>query len=415
MYPAFPQLPLFSWPAFEPVPPSSLHYVPILLDWPGELDALDSMSTALLERMTPVIQIAPSATKTLEMGRWVRDRVRRIGAVLARRPIYLDLLVPARSVGPLFERVLDEARRAGLTFVPVHSVGTGSLDAAAASVVQDGRGVAIRYRAGTTISMGGRTVGDTLEIECDRLGATPSDADLIIDLGWMRPGSETTAADLTGFLDDALAPGPWRNVIVAGTSVPRSLTEVGISEGSFGYIPRLEWRLWNELHRSRPDRIVYADYGIQSPKTPDKSKSGPMRANIRYTTPESILAMRGVGAFNQLSPEMRVQQYQGLCRQLVENPLFSGRKCCSADLTVELCADGEISPTSQTVWRRVGATHHFAQVVGQLVAVEAQEIAAASQPATAEPRPSRVTRRSSTRRPDATKPAPTRERRRTSS
>jgi len=310
--------------------------------------------------------------------------------------------------------VLDEARRAGLTFVPVHSVGTGSLGAGAASVVQDGRGVALRYRAGTTVSMGGRTVGDTLKLECDRLGAPPSDVDLIIDLGWMRPGSEMAAADLSDFLDDALAPGPWRNVIVAGTSVPRSLTEAGITEGNFGFIPRLEWLLWNDLYRSRPERIVYADYGIQSPKTPDKSKSGPMRANIRYTTPEAILALRGAGAFNQLAPEVRVQQYQELSRRLVENPVFNGRACCSADLTVELCAEGQIGPTSQTVWRRVGTAHHFAQVVGQLRALEAQEVAASTPSTAVEPRPGRATRRSSTRRPEPTKPAPTREPRRTS-
>ena len=414
MSPVFPQLPLFSWPAFEPVPPSALHYVPVLLDWPGELNALASTPTDRLDRMTPLIQIAPSATKTMELGRWARDRVRRIGASLGQRPIYLDLLVPARSVRPLFEMVLDEARRAGLTFVPVHSVGTGSLGAGAASVVQDGRGVALRYRAGTTVSMGGRTVGDTLKLECDRLGAPPSDVDLIIDLGWMRPGSEMAAADLSDFLDDALAPGPWRNVIVAGTSVPRSLTEAGITEGNFGFIPRLEWLLWNDLYRSRPERIVYADYGIQSPKTPDKSKSGPMRANIRYTTPEAILALRGAGAFNQLAPEVRVQQYQELSRRLVENPVFNGRACCSADLTVELCADGQIGPTSQTVWRRVGTTHHFAQVVGQLRALEAQEVAASTPSTAVEPWPGRATRRSSTRRPEPTKPAPTREPRRTS-
>ena len=408
MSPVFPQLPLFSWPAFEPVPPSALHYVPVLLDWPGELNALASAPVARLDRMTPLIQIAPAATKTLELGRWARDRVRRIEAALGQRPIYLDLLVPARSVRPLFEIVLEEARRAGLTFVPVHSVGTGSLDAATASLVQDRRGVAIRYRAGTTVSMGGQTVGDALKTECDRLGARPSDADLIIDLGWMRPGSEMAAADLSGFLGDALAPGPWRNVIVAGTSVPRSLTEVGITEGSFGFIPRLEWLLWNDLHRSRPERIVYADYGIQSPKTPDKSKSGPMRANIRYTTPESILAVRGRGAFNQLAPEARVQQYQELSRRLLENPVFNGRTCCSADLTVELCAEGQISPTSQTVWRQVGATHHFASVVGQLLAVEAQE-REVIRPAAAEPRTRPASRRSSTRRAEPTRPAPTRD------
>ncbi|MGD0121690.1 MAG: beta family protein [Candidatus Limnocylindrales bacterium] len=409
MSPVFPQLPLFSWPAFEPVPPSALHYVPVLLDWPGELNALASTPADRLDRMTPLIQIAPSAVKTLELGRWARDRVRRIGATLGQRPLYLDLLVPARSLRPLFEMVLDEARRAGLTFVPVHSVGTGSLDAAAASVVQDGRGVAIRYRAGTTVSMAGQTLGGILKTECDRLGARPSDADLIIDFGWMRPGSEMTAADLSGFLEDVLAPGPWRNVILAGTSVPRSLTEVGITEGNFGFIPRLEWRLWNDLHRSRPERIVYADYGIQSPKTPDKSKSGPMRANIRYTTPESILAVRGRGAFNQLAPEVRVQQYQELCLQLIQNPVFNGRACCSGDLTIELCADGEIGPTSQTVWRRVGANHHFAVVVGQLLAVEDQERAAATPPAAAEPRARPLPRRNPVRRPE---PTPTRNHRR---
>jgi hypothetical protein len=397
---AVPQLPLFPWPAFEPVPPAQLHYVPILLDWPGELRALADTPDTRLARMTPLIQIAPSATKTMELGRWVRDRVNKVAEAVGLRTIFLDLLVPPRSVGALFPMVLGEARRSGLTFVPVHTVGGRSLDAAAASAIQDGRGVALRYHADTSVSMGGR-LQDILGSECERLGVSPADADLIIDLGWIRPGSELTAPDLTGYLDDALAPGPWRNVIVGGTSVPKSLTEVGIREGLLGYIPRSEWRLWRDLHQSRPDRILFADYGIQSPRTPIKDKSGFMRANLRYTTPEWILAVRGTGAFNQLPREARVEQYQGLCRRVMEDPLFVGRSCCVGDLTVERCSDGLIGPTSQTVWRGVGATHHFAAVVGQLLAIEAQEA-----PAPPITRPIEVTTRASSRRGAVRRPEP---------
>jgi hypothetical protein len=223
----------------------------------------------------------------------------------------------------------------------------------------------------------------------------------------MRPADDHSAADLSMILDEALGPGPWRNVIVAGTSVPRSLSDVGIPEGSFGFIPRVEWRLWNEIHSSRSERIVFGDYGVQSPKAPDKTKSGMMRANIRYTTADSILALRGVGAFNTLSPSQRVQQYQDLSRRLMENPIFTGRSCCAADLTLEQCADGHISPVSQTEWRRVGAMHHLTQVVGQLLAVEQKESVATKEAAPA----TRVRTRRETRHTVLAKSSPTGRRR----
>ncbi len=380
------QLSLPEWPKFNPIPAGSLHYVPVMLDLPGELDAL-AHAAAGRAMTTPLIQIAPRAPargrralREDERPGWVAARVQKLGAALGDHPFYLEVLSVIhgpRSGGvwpsSVVAQVHDECRRRGLRFIPVHTIGQeGLLEMASEANLRDGRGVAIRYRAGTTSQIGALTLSQRFSDELDRLGVSPGEADLLVDLGWLDPKLEIAAEDVSVILDEAVQLGPWRNLIVVGTSIPASMGE--IHQDEVESIPRREWPLWEALRRIRHEAIVFADYGIQHPKAPNTTTGGRLVANVRYTTPLGTIVSRGRGVFNSIPRPLRPAQYVGCCGRLLASEYLADIDCaCSGDAAIRACAAEVSVPLGQRFWRNVGWSHHLEQVRLALVRIEASE------------------------------------------
>jgi hypothetical protein len=367
------QLSLLDPPAFTPIPAGSFHYVPTLLDWKGERDALRSASDATWHGMTPLIQIAPTGDPGNGISvAAIDNRVKELAGAVRSHPIYLDTIgisstrptVPPGQ-GTALGHVHEAARRHGLFSVPVYSVGDeGHAEVVASTAAQDGRGVAIRYRVGATHYVGGGTLSDRLASVAGRLGIDDSHTDIILDFGWLSPDDEIGVEDVSILLDRSFAAGNWRNVIMLATSIPSSFGH--IAEGTIGSVARREWQLWNAVREQRSERVIFGDYGIQHPRAPQNRKGGRMRANIRYTTREGILVARGEGAIMRLPPSERSQQYRKLCYDLVRNSLFVGRGCCFGDDTIQDCADGRLVAEAQPMWRGVGTAHNLKEVTSAL-------------------------------------------------
>jgi hypothetical protein len=370
------QLSLIAPPAFTPIPSGSLHYVPALLDWKGERDALRTASEATWQGMTPLVQVAPTGDPAKEISvAAIGNRLREVARAVRSHPIYLDTLgVSAtkptlpRGHATVLQHVHEAARRQGISSVPVYSMGDEAhADVVAAAAAQDGRGVAIRYRVGDAHYVGGGTLADRLVSALDHLGVDAVDADVILDFGWLRPEDEIGLEEVSLLVDRIYTAGKWRNVIVLATSIPSSFEK--IREGTIGSIPRREWILWNALHEIGSARTVFGDYGVQHPRAPRNRRGGQMRANIRYTTREGTLVARGEGAIMRLDPSERAQQYRKLCYDLVTNNLFVGRGCCSGDDTIQDCADGLLVAEAQPMWRGVGTAHSLKEVTSSLAAL----------------------------------------------
>jgi hypothetical protein len=362
---------------FQPVPGGAGHYVAALQSLPGELAALTHASDQTWAHLTPLIQLRGPKTprRTAFRQEAVRDWVRKVAAAVGERPLFLDTLrlAPTHATAtkdgefPLLSVIYAAARKRQLAFVPVlklngPSSGIGLIRDAA---LADGRGVALRYRLLSLALPGGRTPEAVIK---EKLAAVEVDfvgSDLLIDLGFLSEDAEVHAEDVAPLVDELVAVGEWRSVVLLGTSMPSSLGGGVVQEGTIGRLPRREWDLWVALKGSAMVRLpTFGDYAIQHPDPPlEGDESGPgQRANIRYTTDEVTLVPRAVGAVVQEGRE----QYRDLCCQIVEQPEYAGPDFTWGDGLIAACAYGIDEPGWQNHWRGAGTSHHLRHAVEQL-------------------------------------------------
>ncbi len=367
------QLPLLEPEALSPLPVGPGHYVAVLQNRPGEFRALAQADRAVWERMTPLLQFvgpkrgAKRAVRASTAANWVKGAA----TVLGERPVYLDTLRLNRGLvldtpegrQPVLRYLHDQARARGIRFVPVVWV-ADSTDAVESIIrcacIADGHGVALRYRALKTLPQSGKSRKTLVESQLVRVGCTPDHADLLIDLQYLSEDREIVGEDVAGLLEDVSAIGSWRSVVLLGTSIPQTLG--AIREGSVGSIDRREWRLWKELERLGLQRMpAYGDYAVQHVEPPAQSGAGG-RANIRYTAATETVIARGHGPLT----EEGAVQYRELCQQLTGRAEFAGAGYSWGDATIADCADGELAPRGEPMWRAAGTSHHIQHVTDAL-------------------------------------------------
>ncbi len=371
-------LPLeFDEPGFAPVPAGAGHYVAAVQNKPGELEALRRASPDTWCKLTPLIEIV-GPRKPPVAYRWetIRGWLRRVGEAIGQRPCFLDVLRldPGHpAVTPAGQRTVlatihAAARKARLAFVPILPVGIRR-DPTYASVVRgavaaDGRGAALRYPLLRVALPPGKSHTSVLAAALLGVGLDVSCADILVDLGYLSGNEDIDASDLIAALEEVVAVGEWRSVVLLGTSMPPMLGGV-VAEATIGELPRREWNLWSALRRSQSGRLpTFGDYVIQHPDPPHGDDPGgpSMRANIRYTVNSTTLVARARGAVILEGRE----QYRGLCQQLVERPEFCGQAFSWGDEQIAACARSEIEPGSQNQWRGAGSSHHLRLVTEQL-------------------------------------------------
>jgi hypothetical protein len=350
--------------------------VPALQTKAGERSALAEASPETWSRMTPLIQVlGPKKPKGPLRASTVRGWVKEVASVVREHPCFLDILrlQPAqatitadRQQQPLLTCLYQAARKRGLRFVPVFPVGDARdayLRLVRDAAAEDGRGVALRWKALDIMLPPGMTPAGLLSRTLATIETDLTNADLVIDLGYLSPDVDLPPETIATLLNAAAGIGPWRNIVLLGTSMPATLG--CIPEGEIGTLPRREWELWSALSDAdlRLNRLPsYGDYAIQHPKPPQDGGGPGMRANIRYTTKHDTLVARGRGSITQEGK----RQYIELCRQLTKREEFAGADSSWGDRIIQACADGIIPPGAQDLWRGVGTSHHLRLVTDQL-------------------------------------------------
>lgn len=356
-------------------PPSAVqpgHYVPVLQNKPGELNALRHLHEETWRHIRPILLfVGPKGRKQPLQAPTITNWVKRVEAAVGTRPFYVDLLRldPAFPVAtashdvPVLERIYTIARKRGLRPIPVAHVGeqaTTRLNLVANAVIEDRQGVALRYALRRLLPPPGTTRTQILTDLLASIGCDVTEADLLIDLEYLDPDYEIEAEDLVAPLEQMVEVGDWRSVVLLGSSMPSMLGS--IPEGSSGSIERREWAVWERLTELAPPRIpAFGDYAIQHPQPPAGGGPG-MRANIRYSTNGATFIVRGRGPFIQEG----TGQYTGLCEMLVARTDFAGSDFSWGDQTIADCAAGRLAPGTQGMWRGAGTSHHIRFVTEQL-------------------------------------------------
>jgi hypothetical protein len=367
------QIPLLEPEALMPLPVDRDHYVAVLQNRSGELDALRHASDAAWDRMTPLLEfVGPRTTSPSISASAINGWVKRVHTALGTHPVYIDILrlsptVPVKTkagIRPVLEEIYENARKRHMRFVPVLPVGEATeahLGLVRASILGDQQGVGLRYRILKVLPPSGVSRKDVLRGQLDGLGLGPESCDLLIDLEYFDEDQEIDTASFAAQLDEMSRLGGWRSVVLLGTSIPKMMSAV--KEGSVGTIPRREWELWLRLREQRMDRMpAFGDYAVQHPHPPHDAGANTGRANIRYTTDQATVVARGFGPATQGGPE----QYRELCQQLVGRNDFAGRDYSWGDETIQDCADEVIEPGSRNAWRGAGTSHHMQVVTDEL-------------------------------------------------
>src|SRR6185437_6330377 len=109
------------------------HYVAVLQNKPGELDALQHASSGVWERLIPLLEFVGPKTKrnpltSASVSAWVKRADRALGP----RPLYVDILrldprtrveTKGGTSWPVLDYIYSAARRRGMATVPVLRVG----------------------------------------------------------------------------------------------------------------------------------------------------------------------------------------------------------------------------------------------------------------------------------------------------
>ncbi|MEM9615007.1 MAG: beta family protein [Actinomycetota bacterium] len=355
---------------FEPLPAGGAHYVPVVQNKKGELDAL-RRAPGLGDLITPMISVVGPATPVGKLSAaQTRSWVKKIEEAVGRAATYVDIsrldarnpIAVKRGSVPVYERLFELAAERGMKAIPVARVGSGfeaHNDMAAGAALRDHRGIALRVPIQGIVLRPGSSFPSLVEETLSRLHIDPAQIDIFVDLEFIDEDLEIDAEDICEIVEGIEQIAEWRNTVLLGTSMPASLSCV--PQGSVGVLPRREWDLWRDVRGEMLGRPpVYGDYVVQHPKPPSSGGPG-MRANIRYTAEEMTVVARGLSVM-----EEGKAQYTQLCLDLVDHDDFSGPQFSWGDQTIADCALGRIEPGDQTMWRGAGTSHHLAYVSTQI-------------------------------------------------
>jgi T4 beta protein len=348
-------------------------YVPILKGKEGEFAALEVLTAEVKRHLMPLIEVpkVPYDYANDRPAKSLDDHVagiaERLRKCFSQAPLYLDLPwfegeEDLRDGRVAFESVLNDCARLGVQAVPVVSRVNSPKYLAAA------RRYAATSRRGICVRLLVKDFEEEIDLdaEIDRLliGLSDTECDLLIDLEDLSPVANREVLVARSIFSMIPTNKNWRRMIMAATSFPEDLSDVDAATTT--KLPRREWELWQTLQRRsnklpRPN-LIFGDYAISHPiPTELDPRTMRMSANIRYTTPNDWLVLKGRNV-----RQYGFDQYFELCKVLVDRAEFSGKQFSWGDNYIAECADGLTGPGNATTWRKVGTNHHLTLVVKEI-------------------------------------------------
>jgi len=189
----------------------------------------------------------------------------------------------------------------------------------------------------------------------DLIKLPPESVDVVFDFRYVgRDSIESLHATTMEALQAIRSIGSFRNIVIAGSSVPDLLTKR--TQGLILREARKELELWIEVLRAFAESwpIPLADYaiiGAHYVPPPEKVRSP---ARIRYTTPREHVfgrAKRG--------------EYREICRQLIDSDDYLGATFSVGDQRIQHSAKERGGPGNPANWVAYDTNHHLELVSEQ--------------------------------------------------
>jgi Beta protein len=342
------------------------HYVPILKTKRGELDALDSLTPAQWNALTPLLELHTSTMQNplpdarpkkvpVPVGRQTKKVCAAIGKTgVAKKPFFLDTVwFDGKSMTgdpSVVASLFSDARRANLQAIPVirTTYSQEMLQQLQTEIARDGRGCLLRVRPLEFYKSPRPSITALLAF----LGQSPANVHFMLDYG----SANMQLAD-----DLPLVPNlsRWRTLIAAAGSFPASLSNFPPLQ--WRSVPRQDWETWkNGINTPSLLRLAtFADYTCRFPgRSPDGGMAG---VNLRYATDTEWVVQVGGLVKDGSSPNM-----VRIFGRLMSHPACCNSSHCAGDAEYHSRVPPSTNWGNATQWVQWSVNHHLVSVTNAL-------------------------------------------------
>lgn len=324
-------------------------YIPILKWKQGEQGALKELSAIVKNSIIPLIQITPdfNESKLVSTIKFWEDT-----------PLYFDVLPECyEEDDKIYFRILEK-------FNPDYTIPVLSLN--------DDIDVIRKANSLSNLGFALRIVSSDTEYVENVLkqiiqNFNPGSIDLILDIKHINQENYNEKyIVLKSILSDISSINDYRNVILATSSFPNTLTAVERYELST--IERLDWSFWkkcvDKLNKKFNINLIYSDYVVDTPNYVAYIPGMSPLFKIRYTSDDNFIILKGQTIKKGgLEPD----SISDLCQTLVTSCYFKGSDFSWGDEYIyEHCNNSAKSYGNLTTWIKVGTNHHITFVIDQL-------------------------------------------------
>jgi hypothetical protein len=350
----------------------NLLYVPILGAKQGEFSALSNLQTQSAARIIPLLDIPNPGPDKLYEAPMAKTAI-KAGKAWGGRNAFLDISkwkpnARTESGIHVLEYSFAQFRTQGVLVHPV--VGYDRWDDPEYS--QALRNIRSSYEITPCIRLDRESLEDTHDLEyfADRINlimselfVTAKNCYIVIDLGDV---SKSSVPDVLADADvaiDAVRSMGFATVILAGSSMPASInTAVGETD-AVGCIPRIEMMAWKAIFEERKDkRIVFGDYAVRNPDSPDGVIAIHANGKIRYTINNQCFVVRG---HSKALTRLAIQNKE-LAKILVSSAHYMGPTFSWGDSQIFQCSLGTTEMGSPTTWIGIDSNHHIQTVLAEI-------------------------------------------------
>lgn len=349
-------------------------YVPALRWRQGEYQALWRLSSAVKQRVVPLITVPPIEFD-FELWQPKKSCQDHVYPFLARyqekwgpRPawIALDGAIASDRMDDgshVFDFIFNGLRPKANLAIPTLPLAADSatMDAASRATTVDSRGAAVLLRLEDLMASNPRKAITNFAAS---LGIGLNELDVIIDL--RAPNFEpyiTFANALIAALKRLGNLHELRTFVLLGTAIPDSFSQ--LAKGS-DEIPRHDWLFYKTFVKLLPVGTRRPHYGDHTIVHPD-FKALDMRkvkaaGKIVYTTPDTWATRKG-SAFRDNPDQMYTH-----CEKIVVESAFAfrGAGFSYGDKYIADCAVKAAGPSNLSRWKDVGINHHITTVTDDL-------------------------------------------------
>lgn len=363
-------------------------YIPVLKAKPGELQALENMTSTQLRRVVPLLDISRMGERTKLQKRYAKssaitaayldDVAEGIAAKFAGRRVMVDAFqwkpgAHTETGEHVIAFTHARLQERGVKTIPV--LGYDRWDSPAYRNAMK----SIKVRAGGFCVL--RLTSDDMEDADDPdyfkekvteiladVALVPQLCAVMIDFGDVTNTSIEQLADTMSSVLAVLSPMNFKFFSVAGCSLPTTIDRAVKKHDSVGTVLRKEMIAWQSVRAARPDvSLVFGDYGVRGPNTADDVIAPDTNGKIRYTTHLNHFVARG----HSLRTGNCGKQMYDLAKTIAESDCFMGPDFSWGDSQIQARADRVAKPGNSTNWIAFDTSHHLAWVLSEVEEFEA--------------------------------------------